>query len=69
MKKSDLPQTKIPGAIGSIFDPRDAKTGKAIPTEGTCQCGSTDNRVIQEGNETIRRCNACDMIISSVRPG
>jgi hypothetical protein len=64
-----LPQTSIPGAIGSIFIPRDAKTGRSIPAQGKCRCGSSDNHIQQVGAEVFRICNNCKAVISSVTAG
>jgi hypothetical protein len=62
------PQTSIPGAVGSIFSPRDAVTGRAVPTDSDCPCGSNERVVAQEDDELVRRCKSCDRVISTVRP-
>jgi hypothetical protein len=69
------PQTSIPGAVGSIFAPRDEKTGEAVPTFGKCSCGNDDvkntrvEKVTEEdGVWKVRRCNDCGKLLSGVRP-
>lgn len=67
-EKPEYPQTKIPGAVGSIFDPKDKKTGESIPTNGNCcDSGSTVKTIITNGvSEKIRYCNNCGKEISGI---
>lgn len=71
---TDLPycpcqETKLPGACGPVWAPKDKKTGRAIPTSGKCSCGSSESvlRDVREDNREVtqRVCAECGNLISA----